>query len=363
MKTVGVGLIGSGFVSEIHAESLKTVPGVEILAVASPTEEHVKAFAQRHGVKHAFTQYRDLLSMPEIDVVTCAVPNYLHRQVVVDAAEAGKHVICEKPLCMNLREADEMIEACRRAGVKLMYAEELCFTPKYVRAKQLVDEGALGQVYLVKQSEKHFGPHSAWFWDVEKSGGGVTMDMGCHAVEFFRWILGRPKAVSVYAQMGTYVHKDKTRGDDNALIIVEFENGAVGLAEESWAKRGGMDDRAEIYGSEGVTYADLLHGNALTTYSERGYGYAVEKAPDTKGWTFTIYEEAWNYGFPQEMAHFIACVRDKERRPEVTGEDGRAVLEILFAAYASAGQGRKIQLPFTPPPAATRPIDLWLNAG
>lgn len=361
MKTVRVGLIGSGFVSDIHAESLKSVPEVEILAVASPTEEHARAFAERHGVKHVYTRYQELLAMPEIDVVTCAVPNHLHCQVVVDAAAAGKHVICEKPLCMNLQEADQMIDACRRAGVKLMYAEELCFTPKYVRAKQLVDEGALGQVYLVKQSEKHFGPHSEWFWDVEKSGGGVAMDMGCHAVEFFRWVLGRPRAVSVYAQMGTYVHKDKTRGDDNALIIVEFEGGAVGLAEESWAKRGGMDDRAEIYGSEGVTYADLLHGNALTTYSERGYGYAVEKAPDTKGWTFTIYEEAWNYGFPQEMAHFIQCVRDKERKPEVTGEDGREVLEILFAAYASAGEGRKIQLPYTPPPDVTKPVDLWLR--
>jgi myo-inositol 2-dehydrogenase/D-chiro-inositol 1-dehydrogenase len=359
VKTVKVGLIGSGFVSEIHMEAFRSVPWAEVVAVASPTEEHVRSFAQRHQLPHWFTDYRKMLEMPEIDVVTCAVPNYLHCQVVVDAASAGKHVICEKPLCMNLDEADRMIEACRKAGVKLMYAEELCFTPKYVRAKQLVDEGALGKVYLVKQSEKHFGPHSEWFWDVDKSGGGVTMDMGCHAIEFFRWILGRPKAVGVYAQMGTYVHADKTRGDDNSLIIVEFENGAVGLAEESWAKPGGMDDRAEVYGSEGVTYADLLHGNALTTYSERGYGYAVEKAPTTKGWTFTIYEEAWNYGFPQEMAHFTACVRDAERKPEVTGEDGKAVLEILFAAYASAGEGKRISLPYTPPPEAKKPIDLW----
>src|SRR4030095_4075417 len=153
-----------------------------------------------------------------------------------DAAAAGKHVICEKPLCVTLAEADRMIHACRSAGVKLMYAEELCFTPKYVRAKQLADEGALGKVYLVKQSEKHNGPHADWFWDVERSGGGVTLDMGCHAVEFFRWMLGKPAAAGVFAQMGTASHAERTQGEDNAILMVEFENGAVGLAEESWAR-------------------------------------------------------------------------------------------------------------------------------
>jgi predicted dehydrogenase len=251
-----------------------------------------------------------------------------------------------------------MIDACKNAGVKLMYAEELCFAPKYVRAKQLVDEGALGKVYLVKQCEKHFGPHADWFWDVDRSGGGVLLDMGCHGIEFARWILGRPQATSVYAHCATFVHKDKTRGDDNAIVIVEFEGDAMALIEESWARQGGMDDRAEIYGNKGVTYADLLHGSALETYSEVGYGYAVEKAATTQGWTFTMYEEIWNYGFPQEMQHFVDSVRN-DTPPAVTGEDGKAVLEIIFAAYASAGQGRKIPLPFATD--ANRPIDLWLN--
>jgi predicted dehydrogenase len=120
-----------------------------------------------------------------------------------------------------------------------------------------------------------------------------------------------------------------------------------------------MDDRAEVYGSEGVAYADLLRGNAIHTYSKHGYGYAVEKAGDTKGWSFTIYEEAWNYGFHAEMAHFVDCVRH-DKQPLCTGEDGRAVLEAIFAAYASAGQVRRIDLPFAT--TATRPIDLWRPA-
>lgn len=357
MGKVKIGLIGSQFVSTIHAESLKRVADAEIIAVASKTEEHVKAFAQKHNIPSYFTDYKKMLEMDEIDMVVLGVPNDLHAQVTIDSAKAGKHVVCEKPLCMNLREADMMIETCKKEGVKLMYAEELCFTPKYVRLKQLVDEGALGKVFMVKQSEKHDGPHSPWFWDVERSGGGVVMDMGCHAFEFFRWILGKPEVESIYADMGTYVHKDKTKGDDNSIVIVKFANGVTCVAEESWAKKGGMDDRAEVYGSEGVAYANLLMGNAILTYSDVGYGYAVEKASTTRGWSFTIYEEAWNYGFPQEMEHFVDCVKN-DKQPMETGEDGRAVLEMIFAAYESARTGKKVNMPFRTD--ADKPINLYI---
>jgi predicted dehydrogenase len=357
MAPVGIGIIGSRFIAELHAEAFAHLPEARVAAVASPNREHVKTFAEKYHIPRSYSDYRDLLKSDDVDIVSLCLPNDLHCQVTVDAARAGKHVICEKPLCMSLAEADRMIEACDKAGVQLMYAEELCFTPKYVRAKQLVDEGALGKVYLVKQSEKHFGPHADWFWDVNRSGGGVLLDMGCHGIEFARWILGRPKVKSVFAQCGTYVHKEKTRGDDNAIIILEFENDAVALIEESWARQGGMDDRAEIYGSHGVTYADLLHGSALETYSDIGYGYAVEKAPTTRGWTFTMYDELWNYGFPQEMQHFVDCVRNNTP-PAVSGHDGKAVLEIILAAYASAGKGKKIGLPFSSD--VRRPIDLWL---
>ncbi len=361
MEEVGVGLIGSAFVSSIHVEALASVPKARVVAVASRTEEHARSFAQAHAIPRWFTDYHELLALPEVDVVVLGIPNYLHAEACVAAAQAGKHVICEKPLCTTLADADRMIAACRDAGVKLMYAEELCFTPKYVRAKELVDEGALGELYLMKQAEKHDGPHSPWFWDVDVSGGGVTMDMGCHAFEYFRWMLNKERRpVSVYADMGTYVHGDRTRGDDDAVIIVEFEGGVRGVAEESWAKKGGMDDRIELYGSRGVICCDLLRGSSFPTYSDVGYGYAVEKAGSTVGWSFTMYEELWNYGFPQEMAHFIECVAE-DREPLETGEDGRAVLEIIFAAYESAGTGRKVALPFTPPEWAHKPIDLWLN--
>jgi predicted dehydrogenase len=211
----------------------------------------------------------------------------------------------------------------------------------------------------VHQSEEHDGPHMPWFWDVTRSGGGVLLDMGCHSIEYGRWVLGKPRVKSVYAQMGTYVHADKTRGEDHVLCIVEYENGAIAQAENSWAKRGGVDDRCEIYGSKGFTRADLLRGSALLTYSQDGYGYAVEKAGSTRGYTFTMFEEIWNYGFPQEFRHFARCVLGEEQ-PAETGEDGREVLRIIYAAYQSAGEGRKILWPYEPP-KVDKPIDLWLG--
>ncbi len=357
-KKVGVGLIGSQFISTIHARSLQHCNQADVMAVASPTPGHAEKFAQTFNIPHVFTDVHHMLALPDIDMVVIGAPNFTHCELTLAAAQAGKHVVLEKPMCLNLKQADDMIAACENAGVKLMYAEELCFAPKYVRLKQLLDSGALGTPTLIKQSEKHDGPHAAHFWDVERSGGGVTMDMGCHAIEFFRWMLNRPNIKSVYAQMSTQVHQAKTKGEDNALLILEFDNGVIALAEESWTKPGGMDDRAEVYGSNGLAYANLLQGNSIVTYSGAGYEYAVEKAGETKGWSFTIYEEEWNYGFHQEMAHFVDCVQN-DKQPLVTGHDARAVMEVLFAAYESAGTGRKVELPFKTD--AAKPIDLWLK--
>ena len=358
MSKVRVGIVGSRFQADCAASAVKAVPDeAELVAVASPTKGNAAAFAKRHGIAQAFTDYRELLRARDLELVWVTAPNCVHAQITIDAAKAGKHVVCEKPLCITLEEADEMIETCRKAGVLLLYAEELFFAPKYAKAKQMADEGAFGRVHLVKQSEKHSGPHADWFWDVTKSGGGAVMDLGCHGIAFCWWFLGKPKIASVYSQMSTQVHHDRTHGEDEAITIIEFANGAVGMVESSWNRPGGMDDCIEVFGDQGQTYADMLMGNALPTYSEVGFGYAVEKAASTKGWTYPVFEEHWNYGFPQELRHFARCVRGKET-PIADGETGRVVQEVLYAAYASAGAGKKVTLPYRPKGVA-KPIDLW----
>jgi len=353
-------MFGAGFIADIHLESFaRFVPDAQITAIFSRTAEHAERVARHWSIPQWFTDVDELIAKADCEVVDICLPNFLHHRVAVAAARAGKHVIIEKPLCVTLEEADDMIAVCREHGRKLMYAEELCFAPKYERVRHLVKEGAVGDIYMLKQLEKHSGPHSDWFWNVDQSGGGVLMDMGCHAFGWFRWMLGgSPVVKSVWATMDTVRHKERTRGEDNTICVVEFEHGVIGLAEDSWAKPGGMDDRIEVYGSKGVSFADLFRGNSASTYSEEGYNYAAEKAGTTQGWTYTIFEEVFNQGYPHELQHFIKCVRE-DRQPLITGEDGRAVLEIIYAAYASARAGAKIPLPFHP--KVKKPIDLWLG--
>jgi predicted dehydrogenase len=140
------------------------------------------------------------------------------------------------------------------------------------------------------------------------------MDMGCHAFGWFRWMLGNRAVKSVWATMDTVRHKARTKGEDNTVCVAEFEGGVIGLAEDGWAKPGGMDDRIEVYGTRGVTFADLFRGNSSSTYSEDGYGYAAEKAGSTKGWTFTIFEEVFNQGIRTSCStSSSACARTRRR--------------------------------------------------
>lgn len=358
MPRTKIAILGAGFITDIHLESYhRFIPEAEVVAVYTRRAEKAKSFAEKHGIPQWYDNMSDAINNSGCEVVDVCLPNFLHAEATLTAAKAAKHVIIEKPLAVTLEEADAMIAACREAGVKLMYAEELCFAPKYERVRQLIKEGGIGNVYMLKQAEKHSGPHSDWFYDVSLAGGGVLMDMGCHAVQWFRWILDNAKAVSVYSSLSTVLHKSRTKGEDNSVMIIEFENGVTAVAENSWAKHGGMDDRSEAHGTGGVIYADLFMGNAAISYSKNGYRYAMEKADTTIGWSFTVFEEVFNQGYPHELKHFIDCVRNN-KQPLVTGEDGRAVLEILYAAYASAGSGKKIMLPFVAD--VKKPVDLWL---
>lgn len=361
MERVRVGIIGSGFSSNIHAEAFQEVPEAVLVAACSPNKNHTEAFAAKWKIPIAVTDYRRLMDRKDIDVVVVGLPNDLHRAVAVAAAESGKHIIVEKPLAHTLADADAMIRAARKRKVKLMYAETICYSPKYVRAHDLIKEGAIGQLYMVKQLEKHSGPHSGWFYDVRRSGGGALMDMGCHGIEWARWMFGKPKPKSVFAHCQRILHTGRTEGDDNSVVILEFDGGGLAVIEDSWAKQGGIDDRAEIYGTDGVILCDLVHGSSMQTYSGKGYGYAVEKAGETKGWTFTVAEEPHTYGFPHEMHDFIRCIL-KDEIPQETAEDGRATLEIIYAAYESAATGRKISWPYKPRHPDRVPVSAWANA-
>ena len=160
-------------------------------------------------------------------------------------------------------------------------------------------------IYFLRQCEKHSGPHSDWFYDLDQSGGGALMDMGCHGFAWFRWMLGRTQAaerVSPRCRRGL-IHGARTRCEENSRLPSSSSKAAsIGIVENSWAKLGGMEDRIEVCGTGGVVYADLFMGNSALTYSEKGYGYAMEKAGSTQGWTFTHVRGSLQSGLPAGAA-------------------------------------------------------------
>ncbi|MFA6034073.1 MAG: Gfo/Idh/MocA family oxidoreductase, partial [Myxococcota bacterium] len=196
-RKIGVGIVGAGMIAQTHFDALKFVPDAQVLAVADPDAKRAKAYKARNNLKHMFTDPFKMAGIDEIDVVTLGIPNYLHAEVALEFLSLGKHVICEKPLCLSLEDADRIIAATKKYKRQVFYAEELCFVPKFVHMKKMMDAGAIGRPYCVKEWEKHAGPYSPWFFKRETAGGGIMMDMGCHAIEFCRWFMGKPKVKAV----------------------------------------------------------------------------------------------------------------------------------------------------------------------
>ncbi|MEX2080258.1 MAG: Gfo/Idh/MocA family oxidoreductase [Dehalococcoidia bacterium] len=353
--TVRIGLVGTQFIGNLYAHALRQVPGAEIVAVASPNT--ADAFAQRWGLERGYKDYRSMIEDGGVDAVAIATPNDLHYDICLAAAEAGKHVLCEKPLALSLEEADTMVAACARAGVVLMYAENLLFVPMYRRVKELAEKGSIGEPFLVKQAQCHGGPYSPWFWDVERAGGGVLLDMGCHSIHTVCWMMGGwPEAVT--ATLGRYAHADKTEGEDHATVLLHFPGGRLGIAENSWAMPGG-NDYLEVYGPGGRLTANLERGPAIGMYRAPAGESAADSGGSRSGWQYPMYEEAWQFGFPQELQHFVDVVEGKAELRS-SGEDGRKVLEIICAAYESAKLGERVALPFAS--SHEKPIDHWLGS-
>lgn len=345
-------VVGAGFAGNLHAESLNATGRVDIAAVVAL--DGAAALADRYGAV-AYTSLADMLEIEKPDLVSLAIPNRFHADAAVAAARSGAHVICEKPLAQNLADAERMIQACEGADRLLLYGEELCFAPMYRRVKELIGDGALGNVFSLAHRERHDGPHARWFYDPELAGGGALLDMACHGIELCRWLTDREPVESVFARLANFRHVEEAV-EDHAVVSLRFASGTLATIEGSWAISGGIDERLEVVGDGGSVVADLARGGAMLVHSEHGVGYAAEKSGDTRGWSHVSFDEAWQWGWPQQFAHFVDCVENGVT-PEVAGTDGLATLEIVMAAYESAATGAAVSLPFRTD--AARPIDLW----
>jgi predicted dehydrogenase len=338
MAPVRIGMLGCGFIGEFHALGLRYVRDAQITASCDANPERRAAYAARFGGK-AYATVEELCADPEVDLVIVSLPNHLHRGAVLTAAAAGKAVACTKPLGRNADEAADMLRAVSEAGVFNAYLENVVFNISIMRMHDMIEAGAIGRVTTVRAREGHSGPHAAHFWDAELAGGGALLDMASHGAEVARYLFGKDLAVTeVFAWGDTLVHGAKTTGEDNAVMVMRFEDGRAATCDVSWSSRGGLEGRFEVNGDAGRMVEDFSVGS-LKAFIERPAGYLGEKADAETGWVFPAPDEVRTHGHDLMMADVIDAYRTG-RAPGETFRDGYVVNGILDAAYRSMRSGR-----------------------
>ncbi len=386
MDRIGIGFIGAGFAADLHAHALAPLRGVkcELVAVASRTRERAEAFAKKFGIPHAYTDHRALLARKDVHLVTLPVVTSLHHVFAVDAAEAGKHLIVEKPLtgCFAdaslprqrmleeaLRNADAVLEACRRNRVTLGYAENFVYAPGVAKLRRLVDASG-GTLLDLRAEESHSGSHAAYSRRWATAGGGSLLRMGSHpigaVIHLKHWEgerrHGKPIRVkSVVAEVARLTAVPAFRAEpvrwlvhdwedveDWSAAILTFEDGTRATVLATDVSLGGVKNLLTAYLSNGVVEVNINPNTSLRVYAPEGAiwkdEYITEKVETRAGWQFPSPDEDWMRGYPQEMADFVDAVREG-REPLSGALLAHETVEVIYAAYVSAAEGRRVELP------------------
>lgn len=386
MDRVRIGLIGAGFAADFHALSYAQIarPEVEIVAVAAGHSERAESFARKHGISRWTDDYREVLADPTVDAVDVCVPNERHAEVVVAAARSGKHVFCEKPLTgyygsgttpkremlsQALRQADEMLAAVESAGVKLAYGENWLHAPAYQKAARLA-LASKGAILEIRAEEAHSGSHASYAKSWRLAGGGSLVRLGSHPLGGALDLKaregtlrsGKPIRVrSVLAEVADLSESAVAAGEGRnwlvtgwedvenwATVLLTFEDGTRGTISASDVVLGGMEDRLEILLSNSRVRASFARSSLVEAYapdpSVFSEEYLAEKLETKAGWSYPSVDEQWLLGYPQEMRDFVEAVAF-DREPLGSGVLARDVVEVMYAAYVSAEEGRRVDLP------------------
>ncbi len=336
MQGHAVTMLGTGLIGDFYTMTLHGQRGRDRVEVAySRSPERGEAFAQRWNIPNHTTSLQEAIEHPGTDTVVVALPNFLHEEAISLIADAGKAVLCTKPLARSGAEAKRILHKIESAGIFAGYLEDLCYTPKGLKAVAAVESGAIGDVTWVRSRETHPGPHSAWFWDKEKAGGGAIVDLGCHCIEIIRKYVGKGnRPVEVMCWADTLVHPIKA--EDNAVCLIRFESGALGQFEVSWTFRGGMDLRDEVAGTEGTIWLNHFLRTGYEMYtSGGGDGYVAEKLESNEGWLFPVGDEVSELGYVDMFTDMFNSM-DAGTEPQETFYDGYVVNAVMDAAYRSA---------------------------
>ena len=330
-----IAMLGSGFISEFYCSAIQGQRSKDkVIIAASRNENNVKAFAEKNDIPNWTTSIDEAINHPEVEIVCVGLPNFLHHEVVLKCAAAGKGVICTKPLGRNAQEALEMLKAVEEAGVFHGYMEDLVYTPKTLRTIDSIKQGAIGKVLWARSRETHPGPHSEWFWDQEQAGGGAVLDLACHCIEIARSFIGKEqKPIEVMCWADTQVKP--IEAEDHAIGLVKYANGAIGQFEVSWAFRGGLDLRDEVMGTHGTVWLNHFLRTGFDMFTAPGQsGYVAEKAETDSGWIFPVGDENQDLGY-NHMFNDMFSAYEEGREPMETFYDGYIVNAIMDAAYKS----------------------------
>ncbi len=330
-----VAIVGCGGISELHAMNWKNIDGVQLAYAVDIVEEKALRMKQQYGFEMHMTDYEKLMRVANVDIVDVCVPTFLHPDVVVKAAEAGKHVFCEKTIALNLHAADRMMDSCRKNGVKFMIGFPRRFRPAWLALKQAIFSGSLGRPIIWRIFEgASSGPHERWFNEVDK-GGGPFIDGFVHYYDFCMFTLGPVSEVFASADR----LKEDASAIDSGSAILKLASGDQMHLSTSWGLPGsnyrimgpGMHD---VFGPKGLI--------TLPPESKLGeVGYLVVSGLEDRKIFFS--EDSIVGSFLSELAHFVECVRE-DKTPLATGEDGRRALEVALAVVESAKEGRPVKL-------------------
>ncbi len=336
MKSRKIAMIGGGFIGDFYIHALHGQRRTDrVHVVYSRSESSAKKMADRWGIPNWTTDMKKAVNHPDIDTVVVALPNFQHLEAVRLAAEAGKSILVTKPLGRNAKEAREMLDLVEKHGVFHGYLEDLCYTPKTLKARESIRNGALGNILWVRSRETHPGPHSDWFWNSELSGGGAIIDLGCHCIEIARNFIGKDiKPLEVMCWADTQVKP--IDAEDHAIALVKYASGAIGQFEVSWCFRGGMDLRDEVMGVEGTVFLNHFLRTGIEMFTAVGEGeYVAEKAETATGWLFPVGDEVNALGYDFMFTDMFNAM-DDGKQPMETFYDGYVVNAIIDACYKSA---------------------------
>lgn len=341
MEKIKVGIIGCGSIAKHrHLPEYFSNAHVEIAAVCDIVEERANKLGEEYKAK-SFTNYKDLLADPEITAVSVCTPNYLHAEISVAALNAGKHVICEKPMATSLEEAKEMIEAAGKNNRKLMIAHNQRFVQSHQKAKQLIEKGEIGKIYSFRTAFGHGGPEGwsadgkeSWFFRKNEAFIGAMGDLGVHKTDLIRYILGE-EIVEVGAFVETSAKEDADV-DDTAVCMLKTESSIIGTLAASWSYVSKEDNSTVIYGEKAIirleddpTYSLILqYKTGEVVKYELGGIQTNEEGKQTDS---------------QVIEHFVnAILNDTE--PQVTGMEGMKSLQVVLAALESNETKRIVKL-------------------